>query len=408
MKLVAQALPEPVELPLEALLWDLRDTAIACARPFAPETVATVGALSMALLRDPRARRFPELQALGFWLRPAAVERLRQQFLAMAAGAVLVPRGVVLHVPPANVDTIFVYSWVLSMLVGNRNVVRLPSLRSQQNELLMELLHAVLAEHPAAATSTIMLRYGHDDAITAALSQACDMRVIWGGDETIRHIRSLPLPPHATEMVFPDRFSLAVMDAAAVQALQAPALDQLAEAFFNDVYWFDQMACSSPRVLYWIGEAGSARGAAGRFAAALEAKVCEKSYTLDSGTSVAKLSRIYNAILDHPVAQVWSTSNRLAILTLEAPADLRGETFAAGTLFQYALPDLSSLVPLIRRKDQTLTYFGFDPEALRNLAVAINGRGIDRIVPVGQALTFSHIWDGFNFITQMTRQIAIS
>lgn len=136
--------------------------------------------------------------------------------------------------------------------------------------------------------------------------------------------------------------------------------------------------------------------------------MCEKSYTLDSGTSVAKLSRIYNAILDHPVAQVWSTSNRLAILTLEAPADLRGETFAAGTLFQYALPDLSSLVPLIRRKDQTLTYFGFDPEALRNLAVAINGRGIDRIVPVGQALTFSHIWDGFNFITQMTRQIAIS
>src|SRR5229473_1854189 len=35
------------------------------------------------------------------------------------------PRGLVFHVPPANVDTIFVYSWALSALAGNRNVVRI-------------------------------------------------------------------------------------------------------------------------------------------------------------------------------------------------------------------------------------------------------------------------------------------
>ena len=37
------------------------------------------------------------------------------------------PRGLVFHVPPANVDTIFVYSWALSALAGNPNVVRISS-----------------------------------------------------------------------------------------------------------------------------------------------------------------------------------------------------------------------------------------------------------------------------------------
>ncbi|MFC6804089.1 acyl-CoA reductase [Deinococcus caeni] len=37
------------------------------------------------------------------------------------------PRGLVFHVPPANVDTIFIYSWLMSVLAGNRNVIRLSS-----------------------------------------------------------------------------------------------------------------------------------------------------------------------------------------------------------------------------------------------------------------------------------------
>ena len=45
------------------------------------------------------------------------------------------------------------------------------------------------------------------------LSSMCDLRVIWGGDETIRNLRMSPLPARATEIVFADRYSLAVIDA---------------------------------------------------------------------------------------------------------------------------------------------------------------------------------------------------
>lgn len=39
------------------------------------------------------------------------------------------------------------------------------------------------------------------------------MRVIWGGDATIKEIRRAALLPRATEITFADRYSLAVIDA---------------------------------------------------------------------------------------------------------------------------------------------------------------------------------------------------
>src|SRR5262245_7901327 len=74
------------------------------------------------LLAPATARRYPELASLGFFLRRAEVTK------ALAAinaddRALRFPRGLVFHVPPANVDTIFVYSWALSALAGNRNIV---------------------------------------------------------------------------------------------------------------------------------------------------------------------------------------------------------------------------------------------------------------------------------------------
>src|SRR5439155_417971 len=69
-------------------------------------------------------RRFPELASLGFFLRRAEMNRALARLRGDAAG-LRFPRGLVFHVPPANVATIFVYSWALSALAGNRNVVRI-------------------------------------------------------------------------------------------------------------------------------------------------------------------------------------------------------------------------------------------------------------------------------------------
>ena len=63
--------------------------------------------------------------------------------------------------------------------------------------------------------------------MTARLSASCDVRVIWGGDGTVRTIRATPLPPHATELTFPDRSSIAAIRTAAYTELTATARERV-------------------------------------------------------------------------------------------------------------------------------------------------------------------------------------
>ncbi|WP_275531531.1 acyl-CoA reductase, partial [Duganella phyllosphaerae] len=222
--------------------------------PFSPEAVALVDGLSAVLMRSPHIRTYPELVALGYWMRKANLERLRQDLERRRGDALLVPRGVAFHIAPGNVDTIFVYSWFLSLLSGNCNIVRLSSKPSPQAEVLVEAIGSLLArpEHAAIAARTLLLRYAPDDRITARLSAVCDVRVIWGGDSTVRQIRAVPLAPTASEVAFSNKYSLALLHAQRWLASDDQQKDALATAFYNDAYWFDQMACSSPRMVLWL------------------------------------------------------------------------------------------------------------------------------------------------------------
>ncbi|MEL6682527.1 MAG: acyl-CoA reductase, partial [Pseudomonadota bacterium] len=236
--------------------------------PFHPSIVDFVGALSRALMKTQAARGFPEIISLAHWMRPRALLDLAENYAATRpVDTVPLSRGVALHFAPGNVDTIFLYSALLAILTGNRNVVRVSSRPSPQIDLLVEVLNTVLADpaHHAVADRLLIVKYDHDDAITAALSGLCDLRVIWGGDQTVQTIRALPLPPRARDVSFPNRWSLAALSAEAVLACDTADLAKLGTDFANDAYWFGQMACSSPRMALWVGPAADCLAAAARF-----------------------------------------------------------------------------------------------------------------------------------------------
>lgn len=63
--------------------------------------------------------------------------------------------------------------------------------------------------------------------------------------------RKSPLSPRATEVTFADRYSFAVIDADAY--LKADNDAAIARDFYNDTYLSDQNACTSPRLVVWVG-----------------------------------------------------------------------------------------------------------------------------------------------------------
>lgn len=401
--LVQTLVPKPGVADLDEVLTRLQRATVTV--PFAAARIDFVADLARALSR--RGRGMPETQALAFWMRKAELNRLAADFRKLESDhLLLMPRGTVFHVPPANVDTLFVYSLVLSLLVGNRNIVRLSSRATDQSSLILDTLNDVLGEHPEVAAATTMITYGHDDTVTAAISSACDVRVIWGGDATVVTIRQAPLPPHATELAFPDRFSMAAIGTSAYLDLDLDERHALAEKFFNDAYWFDQLGCSSARLLIWVGE-GDTDAAAADFHARLRRIVAEKGYVADTSAAIAKIGQSMRTIIDADVTSYTPYDNNLTVLDVAAFPDVRGEFCGAGLFYQLHADNLFELVPHIRRADQTLATFGIAHDQLREFAIALTGRGIDRIVPFGQALQFDRIWDGHDLLQDFTRKVTI-
>jgi hypothetical protein len=378
--------------------------------PFAESTCALFGQFSRQLRRHPAAKAYPELQALAFWTRPAWISQLRGEWDRLVDGpALLVPRGLIFHVPPANVDTIFVYSWALAALTGNINVIRLPSAVTEQIQIIADVLASLLSSQDFTDLSgtVALVRYGHDMATTAALSAAADVRVVWGGDDTVQRIRGAALAPAAIELTFPDRFSLAALDARSVVNLDQAALDRLGEAFFNDVFWFDQLGCSSPRLVVWCGDQPTCVVARHRLYGALVSACQHHGYAVPLSAVLDKLGYAYDAAADGGAVALHRSTNETTVVELSA-LDAVDRSSPGGGLFQdVRVEQLDHLAGQVARKDQTLSYFGFGRAELAGLATKLNGRGIDRMVPIGQALAFSRYWDGYDLLQAFTRRVDI-
>ncbi|GAA3718258.1 acyl-CoA reductase [Nonomuraea antimicrobica] len=360
------------------------------------------------LLRPALARRHPELGSLGFFLRPSELARTVE---GLGREHVRVPRGLIFHIPPANVDTVFVYSWALSALTGNRNVVRLSPRSGPVAEAILETLREALADADPAVATTVaatqrIVSYDRSEAVTAALSAACDLRVVWGGDGTVRAIRRHPLAPHARDLTFPDRSSFAVLRAAAWLCAPRAARVTLAEGFVNDTYWFDQAACSSPGTVYWVGAEGDCDAARDDFTDHVERVVTARGLGVDAAMAVEKRVSTYGLAADGLAESVEFRGNALACVRLSAAVAPR-RWLGAGTFAHARLESLPELAGLVERRDQTMTHFGFGQAELEELARGLAGRGVDRMVPVGSALSFHRVWDGVDLPAEFTRLVTV-
>jgi hypothetical protein len=369
-----------------------------------PRILDFLSRFARKLLAPAVARRHPELGSLGYFLRPAELKRAADR-MRRDDNTYVFPRGNVFHVPPANVDTIFVYSWALSALAGNHNIVRISSRSAGAADTVLETLNATLPDaDPVIARTQKMVTYGRDDKLTAEFSAWCDLRVIWGGDSAVEAIRKHPLRPSARDLTFPDRTSWAALSVPGWRAADANARRTAVLGFSNDAYWFDQAACSSPRTVFLVGgEPEQANDVRDEFLTLLAGVVAQRGWVVDAAMAVEKRVNAYGLAASGAVSAMAFPDNAITSLALSEPAAAPRRWIGAGAFPFAHVGTLTDLVPAMNRQDQTFSHFGFTPAGLRSFAEALGGRGVDRIVPFGSALTFSAIWDGYDLPREFTR-----
>lgn len=378
--------------------------------PFSQGAVDFISALSNLLLTDARFRQHPEIIAFAYQMRRKAVEALAPSLQPTSEGGLIRGRGLALHFAPANVDTIFLYSLLLSLLAGNANIVRLSTKKSVQVDLVIDAIDSLYGrpEHASLRNRIVLVRYPHDQRLTDALTALCNLRVIWGGDAGITAIRRSPLPHLARDIVFPDRWSMAVIDASAF--LSAPDAPELARLLVNDAYWFGQMACSSPRLLIWRGEEEDCTIAASSMFREMIKYAAPFADGLGAIDFVNKRVFEDSAAIDFDASLHPLTTNILSVLEVPLDQVIVGNYphVGGGMFLNSHTRNLNGMSKIMNRKLQTVASYGVTASEWRDYLAGGEVAGVDRVVPLGSALNFSAVWDGLSLMREFSKETTIS
>ena len=360
--------------------------------------------LSSQLRKSEDAGGYPDVLTFAFWCRRANIARLKEEYSSNHARLGL---GTVFHITPSNVPVNFAFSFCFGLLSGNANIVRVPTKAFPQVDIICAAIAKVFEnnDYREIKIRTAFIRYEHNEEITRLLSIDCNARIIWGGDETVNSVRQLPISPRSVEVVFADRYSFCVVDPTLVNSLKESDLNRLAEGFYNDTYLMDQNACSSPHLLIWLGKESST--AKDRFWKALSEVVKEKQYRMTHAGAADKYVKLCSDAIElDNLHAVKAYGSFLYCITInELPSNIDEFRGSCGYFYEYETEDLRGLSHIVNNSFQTLTYFGTDRKYLLDFVVDNGLSGIDRIVPVGQALDIGVIWDGYDIVKNLSRII---
>ena len=363
-----------------------------------------LGDLSDELNSNSESKNYPDIKTLAFWCRRQNINNLKKKFLSNETRVGL---GLIFHITPSNIPTNFAYSLIFGLITGNSNIIKVPTQKFLQVEIICKSIKKLLKKkHKSIGKMISIVRYSNNDNYTKKISSICNARLIWGGDNSIKNIRNFTLNQRALDIAFADRYSFCVMNTSEVTKLGKKEIKRLVERFYNDTYLVDQNACSSPHLILWLGK--KVDKGRNKYWRHLHYHV-NKKYILTETASVEKYTQLCSHILNLSNLKKYELYNNSIYTTFLKKLDkntheLRGKW---GFFYEYNINNLNKMKNYINNKYQTLTYFGLNKDILKNFIIKNQLEGIDRIVPIGQALDISFFWDGYDLNRILSRVVDI-
>lgn len=349
---------------------------------FSTERIAFLSALSQKLLSGDYSAA---LKALGFWLRESQLRQWQQEY-GNDDKVILAPIGRVFIVSPSNVEGLFAYSWALSYLMGNQTVVRVSEQLTDDQQALFTLLESLDAQ-TAGLSEQAFISYDKRSDWTLKLSRWCQLRMLWGSDQSIESIRQIVLPAQAQEWVFPDRYSVCVLH---LTEADVPKLPKLAEGFARDVSTYQQQACASPKWVLWYQ---TDKALQQQFWQAVD------SYLVNAFPSNERL------VASQYLCALGGTELHSGhIHVIDAASILGSEQRLVGVLGQSQSNTTEAIADQLPSNLQSMSCFGLLAEQKRQI---VSGSSVRQFSTLGHSLSFNPIWDGTDMVQKLARKIRI-
>ena len=149
------------------------------------------------------------------------------------------PLGILFHIAAGNVDLLPAYSVVEGLLVGNINILKLPT---GDNGLSILLLKELIKEVPVLKDYIYVFDVPSTEVETIKqLSNLADATIVWGGDEAQRAARSF-VDIHSSIISWGHKISFSYID--------NNVADEEIEALCTSICLSNQLFCSSSQGIY--------------------------------------------------------------------------------------------------------------------------------------------------------------
>lgn len=205
-------------------------------------------------------------------------------------------------------------------------------------------------------------------------------------------------------MVFGPRVSVAVLDRGAW--IDPDTRSKWCLRLARDVWQFDQMACSSPQILFVERDitddlAPLLDSLAKSFR---EENRAHPRFDIDASLTSAIVRARATVLLANAANQaIFPETPDWTILlhsTLSFPEPVQGKT-----LHVVPVDNLRMITPLLDGNVQTVGLGMTNPQLESELAELAGRQGVDRIVRLGSMHVFDSPWDGNNLILPMVRKV---
>lgn len=367
--------------------------------PFDRLVINFVTELSNLILKNKKFKIFPDLITFAFWCRNKNLLKIKNVFLNDDIKKNI---GLILHIPPTNVPISLAYSFILGLLTGNSNIVRVPRPNISNIKEFLKLVNELMkkSRYSKIRKNNAFISYENSFEISEKLSNLVDGRIIWGGDKTSILFKKMKTKVSCKDIFFFDKYSISIMDLDKFISLRGSESNKMVENFYNDTFIMDQNACSSPHLILWRNFNLKKSKI---FWNKLDSYVSTK-YDFNKENKIFKYYKFNEILINSKNISNITYLNNINICTLKKLeqniTNLRGY---GGIFFQYKFEKYEDLLNIVNRTFQTLTYFGINKIELKRFVSSYKLKGIDRVVPVGGAVDFGEKWDGYDLLSELTR-----
>ncbi len=207
------------------------------------------------------------------------------------------PLGILFHIAAGNVDLLPAYSVVEGLLVGNINILKLPT---GDNGLSILLLKELIKEAPVLKDYVYVFDVPSTEVETIKqLSNMADATIVWGGDEAQRAARSF-VDIHSSIISWGHKISFSYVDSGVT--------NEEIEDLCKSICLSNQLFCSSSQGIYVNTDSKEELHSLAKRVLPIFAKVSKSMNTLPLTIKAKNSLMLYNDELEGNLNNIYKDS----------------------------------------------------------------------------------------------------